>query len=131
MAVEFLFPESALTILRRINWDPNASCLYEGMSGGLVWGDEFPREAFSDSHREVIGAMRFVLGYRASLIRGQPREGLRSAWEQLARECPRWPGFRPERRAPELRDRLDAENDRFLRELNEQEEKYRSLAGTS
>jgi hypothetical protein len=87
------------------------------MSGGLRWGDEFPPETISACMREDNWAFRFVWAYRASLIRGEPREELRAAWDQLARECPDWPGFLPERRAPELRERLEAENARFLAEM--------------
>ncbi len=52
-------------------------------------------------------AFRFLMGYRASLIRGSPREELRPPWDQLLRECPEWPGFRPERRDSSLATELD------------------------
>jgi hypothetical protein len=87
------------------------------MSGGLVWSDEFPREAISACIAVDNWAFRLVWAYRASLIRGQPREELRAAWDQLAREFPKWPGFLPERRSAELRERLDAENARFIAEV--------------
>jgi hypothetical protein len=51
-------------------------------------------------------AFRFLMGYRASLIRGIPREELRPPWDQLLRE---WPGFRPERHDPTLAAELDRE----------------------
>lgn len=119
MADICMFPESALVILRRTRWNPESKCGYEGLSGGLVWSDEFPREAIEACVSVDNWAFRHVLGYRASLIRGEPREELRSAWDQLARECPDWPGFRPGRQASELRERLDSEQARFAREMDE------------
>lgn len=110
---DVLFPDSALAILRTTRWDPHSNRLYEGMSGGLVWDDEFPRDVIGGS----LLAFRFVVGYRASLIRDKPRNELRIPWDQLERECPNWPGFRPERRATELRVELEAEEARFLAEF--------------
>jgi hypothetical protein len=117
MADESLFPEAAIAILRRTQWNPRAACAYEGMSGGLVWGDEFPLDAISACVSVDNWAFRYVLGYRASLIRGTPREELRPPWDQLAQQCPQWPGFRPERRSSELRKLLEAENTRFLADV--------------
>jgi hypothetical protein len=117
MADGWLFPEAVLAIIRRARWNPQAACSYEGLSGGLRWDDEFPREAISACVQADNWAFRFVWAYRASLIRGRPREELRVAWDQLAQECPHWPGFRPERRAAELRGLLEAENARFLAEV--------------
>jgi hypothetical protein len=108
------FPDTALVILRQTRWNPRAAWRYEGLSGGLVWDDELPREAIEACGRVDSWAHRYVLGYRASLIRGEPSEGLRAAWDQLARECPEWPGFRPERQAAELREQLEAASARFL-----------------
>jgi hypothetical protein len=119
MADGSLFPQAALAIIRRARWNPPAVCSYEGMSGGLVWDDEFPIEAISACTREDSWAFRYVWGYRASLIRGRPREEIRAAWDQLALECPEWPGFRLERRAAALREMLEAEEDRFLSEIEE------------
>jgi hypothetical protein len=112
-----LFPEKTLAIIRQARWNPDAACSYEGLSGGLTWDDEFPREAISACVQADNWAFRAVWAYRASLIRGQPREELRATWDQLARECPHWPGFRPERCAAELREFLEAENSRFLNEV--------------
>jgi hypothetical protein len=92
------------------------------MSGGLRWGDEFPSDAIEARIREDNWAFRYVWAYRASLIRGQPREGLRSAWDQLANECPEW----PERRVSTWREKLETEEARFLREINELDQTLRS-----
>ena len=109
-----LFPETALEILRQTEWNPQAAVSYDGMSGGLVWDDELPAAAIDACTRIDNWAFRFVLGYRASLIRDRPREELRAAWDQLLTKCPDWPGFRPERRSADLRPKLDAEDDRFV-----------------
>jgi hypothetical protein len=37
-----LFPPDALEVLKKVPWWPDASIGYEGLSGGLVWSDEFP-----------------------------------------------------------------------------------------
>ncbi|PQO33448.1 hypothetical protein C5Y96_11435 [Blastopirellula marina] len=111
------FPESALVILRQTSWDPDAKFDYEGMSGGLVWSDEFPREVIRACRCEDSWAFRYILAYRASLIRGEPREQFGVVWDQLARECPNWPGLRPERQSPALLEHLNAKEDRFVQEL--------------
>jgi hypothetical protein len=119
MALGELFPKAALCILRQTCWNPQATSFYDGLSGGIIWSDEFSREAIDACMSIDNWAFRYVLAYRASLIRGEPREELRAPWDQLVRECPDWPGLRPERRAPELRERLDAEESRFLRQFDE------------
>jgi len=117
MKDQILFPESALVILRQTSWNPEAQCGYEIWSGGLFWDDEFPRVAIDACAHVDSCAYRYVIGYRASVIRGQPREHLVAPWAQLAAACPQWPGFRPERCSPELRPRLDAEETRAISEI--------------
>ncbi len=112
-----IFPEGALELLRQVRYDPAAECHYEGMSGGLVWSDEFPREVISACHAEHNFAFRYVLAYRASLIREAPREKFRPVWHQLLQECPHWPGLRYERQSPSLRELLESKEDHFLREI--------------
>jgi hypothetical protein len=84
------------------------------MSGGFVWEDEFPEEALDACKRAGSWAFRWVIGYRASLVMGKPRDELRPAWDQLARECPEWPGFRPDRQRAEWKERLECANQEFL-----------------
>jgi hypothetical protein len=106
---EMLFPEPALAVLRQARWETNALRSYEIMSGGFQWSDERLGEAARICMEHRSWAFRYVLGYRASLTRGAPREGLRAPWDQLLRECPDWPGFRAERVSPELAAELDRE----------------------
>ena len=104
-----LFPEAALTILRQARFDANASHHFEIMSGGFSWSDERLLEVANVCMAEESWAFRILIGYRASLIREAPQEELRTPWGQLLRECPDWPGFRPERRSPELAAELERE----------------------
>jgi len=109
---QMLFPEEALVILRQARWDANATHSYKVMSGGFAWSDERLSQAATACMAHGSWAFRFLMGYRASLISGRPREELRLPWDQLLRECPEWPGFRSERRDPSLAAELDRENRR-------------------
>jgi hypothetical protein len=82
------------------------------MSGGFAWSDERLPQSSTACMAHGSWVFRFVMGYRVSLIRGAPREELRPAWDQLLRECPDWPGFRPERSDPSLATELDRESRR-------------------
>ena len=84
---------------------------YEVMSGGFAWSDERLSQSATACMCMGAGRFAFLMGYRASLIRGSPREELRPPWDQLLRECPEWPGFRPDRRdSSALATELDREN---------------------
>lgn len=67
---------------------------YENMSGALIWEDEISRNWPSS----FIGALRFVFGYRTSLMLGEPRRQLQPAWDLALTLFPKWIGFRRERR---------------------------------
>jgi hypothetical protein len=87
------------------------------MSGGFAWSDERLSQSSTACMAQESWAFRVVTGYRASLIRGAPREELRPPWDQLLRECPEWPGFRPDpSRAAEL-DRESRKIDVCLRRI--------------
>jgi hypothetical protein len=129
---EMLFPEAALAILRQARWDASATHSYEIMSGGFRWSDERLGEVVFICMDHGSWAFRYVLGYRASLIRQAPREELRAPWDQLLRECPEWPGFRPERMHPALAGELERESRkacvgfrRLERRLRQQADKRR------
>lgn len=119
-----LLPDDAIAILRRAVWRPDAARFYEVMSGGFWWTDELVREA----SRVCVGrdnwSFRYLMGYRASVVRGEPDECLRPVWEQLRRECPAWPGLRPERSSPALAAELRRESRRqcveFLRWMRDE-----------
>ena len=114
-----LFPVAAIDAFRRSAWDKHATRKYELMSGGFMWSDEAWREVGEICVAQDNWAFRYVLGYRASLIRESPRLELRDPWTQLLEACPQWPGFRPDRCSPKLKEELDAIAQQRLAELDE------------
>jgi hypothetical protein len=129
---EMLFPEQALAILREARWDPDATRSFEIMAGGFHWSDErLLGDAASACLASGSWAFRYLIGYRASLIRGVPREALRAAWDHLSQECPHWPGFRPERMSPALAAELDRESRRTCIGLRRLERKLRNRGACS
>lgn len=81
--------------LNRIHWPrPFGKPFYELMSGAVVWRDE----TNAQTPGEVIGALRFIWGYRTSLMLDEPREELEELWRFGMSAFPRWVGFRPTRR---------------------------------
>ncbi len=117
-----LFSDSAIAILREASWDRNARRDLELMSGGFMWSDEKLDEALQKCDDEDVGPFRCVLAYRASLIRGEPRDELREPWDQLLSQCPDWPGFRPERTNCSLEGELESESDASLQQLEHMSE---------
>jgi hypothetical protein len=111
------FPDAVIEILRQAHWDPNAQRDFDLMSGGYEWSDEGFRDALSKCASADVDPFRCVLGYRASLVLGEPRAELREPWDQLLAVCPDWPGFRPERADPCLAKELNAQNEASLRQL--------------
>ena len=93
--------------IQHCQFHPDAKRSAELLSGGFMWSDERPEAAYIDSENDYL--FRFLIGFRASLIRGEPMEELRPVWDELQRLCPSWPGFRPERSDPALHDELKRE----------------------
>ncbi|MDB5310972.1 MAG: hypothetical protein JWO38_5174 [Gemmataceae bacterium] len=109
------FPQEAIDFLRACRHDPGAVACYEFRSGNLNWVDEHYL-AFKALCRSLGCTEYFALfAYRTSLILGRPREGLRSAWDEVRERCPEWIGFRPERVSPnaELQGYLYRTQDEF------------------
>lgn len=117
-----LFPQNAIALMQQAHWDSAATRSYEMMSGGFKWSDEWPAGVSFLCMEEDSYAFRFVLGYRASLIQGRPRDDLRAPWDQLSRECPEWPGFRPERCSPTLKSELETASNQSMLELDKLDE---------
>lgn len=88
--------------LRKTKYDPDARCAYDMMAGAFMWSDEVP-----DGFPLSPPLFRCLSAYRASLILGVPRKEFEWLWRKVERECPEWPGFRPERRDPALRPGLE------------------------
>ncbi|MDB5307465.1 MAG: hypothetical protein JWO38_1667 [Gemmataceae bacterium] len=119
-----MFSDAELAILDRMPFEPAARGVFEWLSGGLMWPDEFPfgtpeRRAMSEA-----GSIGCLLACRASLTLGQ-QTGLYPLWEQVLRHAPNWPGLRPERRGAAALRRLRAalrKQDRCLGALETQQD---------
>lgn len=72
----------------------DATPRYDGLSDGLVWPDEWPK----DDPREWWSP-RFLLAHRGRLILGEPSP-FGKIWAECLKKSPGWPGFRPERCRP-------------------------------
>jgi hypothetical protein len=117
-----LFSSAALAVLDRQPYDPAAKGKYELMSGGLIWGDEFPK--CGSSEWELVRpawVYRYLIAYRAALTLGEERAEFRAVWEQVVQHAPNWPGLRPERRGESARKRLLAAQRRQSRCLDDLE----------
>lgn len=101
------FPDAALAQLRSARFQETAFPCLELTTKSLVWSDEAYLEfvAVCNDHGSPWGLV--PLNFRSSLIRGQPDESGREAWDELRRRCPQWPGFRPERCSPMLCEELE------------------------
>ncbi len=108
-----LFSDADIKILSLAHWTSDAQRSFEIMSGGFVWSDEQLKEISFQS----LSAVRYVISYRASLIRGVPRDELSQPWKQLRTDCPDWPGFHPDRCNSSLAQELDQASRKACREL--------------
>jgi hypothetical protein len=120
-----LFPEEALDVLRRAAYHPDAERSYEAMSGSFWWSDELVREASYACRRHGSWAFRYLMGYRASVIRDAPDPELLPVWEQVTQECPGWPGLRIERNSPALLTELHRASRRQCAEFLRMEQELR------
>lgn len=101
------FPEQAVAYLQAAQFNPTAFPCLEVHSDSFFWSDEAYLEFAAVCHSYGCQSFRDPLVFRSSMIRGQPNEACRRAWEELMRLCPEWPGFRPERRCESLRAELE------------------------
>ena len=103
------FPEEAVACLRRSRYDTNAQPGLEVISGSFIWGDELEGYMEFVARCRAKSCLRYwePIGFRSSVIRGQPDEQCRRGWEELRRVCPEWPGFREERYSESLRVELE------------------------
>jgi hypothetical protein len=120
-----MLPQRALEVLSRAVYDPRAERSYEMMSDSFLWSDEGLWEAMA---HDDAWAVRRLLGYRGSVIRGASDGVLRPVWEQVSKSCPGWPGLRPERNSPTLaaellreRRRACVQALRVMREMEHEE----------
>ena len=117
---------------RALRFDPEASRGFDVFAGGFVWTDEWSPALEEACRRasavEFADFFRQVVGYRASVIRGDADEKLFPCWKALERLCPEWPGFRPERCSGALLADLERTNDlelaKFERDLDDIERRF-------
>lgn len=103
-------PLRIVTSIQQLSVDPNARCQYELLSGGLVWSDEFTITILNElsdlSEEPIAHIFRYLWAYRSSLIEGQERQEFQPIWAEMQVIFPGWPGFRPERSSPDLKEQL-------------------------
>ena len=100
------FPPEAVAHLQSAGYRADAFACLETVCNSLFWSDEAYMEFMAVCHSLGSPWFREPIRFRSSLIRGEPDEAARGAWEELRRLCPEWPGFRPERRSESLRGDL-------------------------
>ncbi len=103
--------------MRSLTASPDAKMFYELLSDSLVWTDEIPE--VDPAHVGGRRALRFVFRYRTSLMLGRPEERYRPYWEEALALFPAWPGFKPERRAPSLRDAYESFHAEAMRDVSD------------
>jgi hypothetical protein len=103
------YPEEAVACLRRSRYDRKAKPALELISSAFIWSDEFEDYLEFVAHCRAKACRHYwePIGFRSSVIRGQPDEQCRRGWEELRRVCPKWPGFREERYCESLRLELE------------------------
>ena len=99
-----------------LRYYPNATRSLEWLSGSFVWSDEWPAPE-NYVGPELIEFLKVLIVYRSSVIRGNPNKDRERIWNEFAKACPTWHGFRPERADCSLKEALDAENAAMLREF--------------
>ena len=125
-----LFPDDALEALRSAVWKLDAERAYDGMSDSFMWSDESWEEVISVCGEHKNWSFRFLLAYRGMVIRGEADglESLQPLWNQVARECPQWPGLRPERNSPLLANDLRRASRRLCAQFARVEQELRKTS---
>ncbi len=98
-------------------FDPNAECNVEFFGGAFVWSDEKPDFDSLNTTIPVARFFQYLLWYRKSLIQEEPAGAFTEFWDAFKEVCPSWPGFRPERCDPSLRDELNADVYAMMKKL--------------
>ena len=110
-----LFGFGPLHFLSKAVYDPDAQRCYEILADSFFWSDELVWEGFAEFSQDW--PFRQLMAYRGTVIRGAPDPDLQPVWEQVAKECPGWPGLRPERSSPALAAALQRARRRAYVEL--------------
>jgi hypothetical protein len=104
-------------LMRALVRSPDAKMFYELLSDSLVWTDEIPE--VGPTQVGGLRSLRFVFRYRTSLMFGVPEKRYAAFWEEALTLFPGWPGFEPERRAPELRTAYESFHADAMREMGD------------
>lgn len=103
--------------LDRLAFLEDSSVGYDVLAGALVWSDEKP--ASENLSFDVNQSLRPVLHYRTTLIVGEPDLQYEKCWLQAQELAPRWPGFHPSRRSPDLCELVKSSKADMMRDLDE------------
>jgi hypothetical protein len=121
-----MFCERCAVMTRTLVFDPAAETRAELMSGSCIWSDETHRDwcaACRGKTREV-----FHLRYRLTVGEAVPQAAVQY-FAQLEYAFPNWPLFRPERRSPEIAERVrhlvNEITDRLLVEWERHDREFR------
>lgn len=90
-----------------LRYDPHAVRSYHLQAGSFMWSDEIPKFIDDGYPASLKIFVIYLLSYRTVLMRDQAVAEFEPLWNHLLKRCPNWPGFRAERRAPELGSVLD------------------------
>lgn len=105
------FPEGAISELNKAVWSSNAVINIELLSGAPFWGDERFDEFVMACKGRSSERIHDLNVWRLYLITGERSQladytRCEESWNYVLLRCPNWPGFRPERRMPEIASRI-------------------------
>ena len=94
--------------------------------------DEFPKHLLSNERQleplllPCINLLRYLWGFRQSLILGTKRLDLVHLWHETMKQAPCWPGFESKRSSPPMLPfalKCIAKSEKFSAELDELDER--------
>jgi hypothetical protein len=98
-----MFCDRCAPLTRTLTFDPAAEPQAELMSGSCMWADEIHR----DWGIQCIWKTREVFHLRYQITVGEAVKPQSVAYfSDLEQQFPNWPLFRPERRSPEIAERM-------------------------
>jgi hypothetical protein len=104
-------------LMRGLVRSPDAKMFYELLSDSLIWTDEIPE--VEPTRVAGLRSLRYVFRYRTSLMLGVPEKRYAHFWDEALTLFPGWPGFEPERKAPELRNAYESFHADAMREMGD------------
>jgi hypothetical protein len=98
-----VFCERCAALTRQLQYDPLAEPRAELLTGSCIWTDERCRDWCSECTDKVKEL--FHLRYQITVGDSVPAAAV-AYFLELERRCPNWPFFRPERRSPEIAEKI-------------------------